>query len=88
MHRNRNDSEPRGSDVSPSRNRRYRIERNSNDEEEVVIPYWEEASSMNHHMQEEIRLLKLKNIHFQEHMERMKLEYEDLRKTVEIMDEN
>lgn len=74
--------------TSPSTRYRYRIERNSNDDEEVVVPYWEEPSSANYHMLEEIRLLKMKNSHFQEHMERMKLEYEELRKTVELMDEN
>ena len=30
----------------------------------------------------------MKNTHFQQHMDRMKLEYEELRKTIEAMDEN
>lgn len=54
----------------------------------MVIPYWEESSSTVYHLHEEVRLLKMKDIHMQEHMDRMKLEYEELRKTIELMDEN
>lgn len=37
-------------------------------------------------MQEEIRLLKKHNRHLEEHIERMKEEYDELRKSIEFLD--
>ena len=58
------DSYMNGSSSNSAQQRRYHIERNSQGENEIVIPYFEEETpSTVYHLQEEIRLLKKHNRH-------------------------